>query len=284
MHNVTAAVNDWLAAGAEAVAVATITGTWGSAPWPVGSAMAVAPDGAFAGSVSGGCVEAAVIEAALAMLGGDGRPQRMVFDVADETAWSVGLACGGRLEVEITRLTPDAWRDAAAARLAPPHVILVGAGEIAVVLAKLARAIDRHVTIVDPRRAFATAARFPDADAIVHEAPAAALAALSPTAATAIVVLSHDPKIDDPALEAALRSPAGYIGALGGRATQAARRDRLRAAGWGERDIARIHGPVGLAIGARTPAEIALSVLAEIVAFEHGATGGATARDGVVGG
>ncbi|MCC7020034.1 MAG: XdhC family protein [Ardenticatenales bacterium] len=284
MHNVTAAVTDWLAAGAEAVAVATITGTWGSAPWPVGSAMAVAPDGAFAGSVSGGCVETAVIEAALAMLGGDGRPRRMVFEVADETAWSVGLACGGRLEVEITRLTPDAWRGAAAALPAPPHIILVGAGEIAVVLAKLARAIDRHVTIVDPRRAFATAARFPDADAIVHEAPAAALAALSPTAATAIVVLSHDPKIDDPALEAALQSPAGYIGALGGRATQASRRDRLRAAGWGEHDIARIHGPVGLAIGARTPAEIALSVLAEIVAVEHGAAGGATARDGVVGG
>ena len=282
VHNVTAAVNAWLAAGAASVAMATVTRTWGSAPWPVGSAMAVAPDGAFAGSVSGGCVETAVIEAALAMLGGDGQPRRLAFDVADETAWSVGLACGGRLEVEIVQLTPDAWRDAAASRAAPPHVILVGAGEIAVVLAKLARAVDRRVTVVDPRRAFATAARFPDADAIVHEAPAAALSTLAPTATAAIVVLSHDPKIDDPALDAALRTSAGYIGALGGRASQAARRDRLRAAGWDERAIARIHGPVGLAIGARTPAEIAVSVLAEIIAVERGPAGSADMRDGVV--
>lgn len=269
MHNVTAAVEHWFDAGADAVALATVARTWGSAPLPAGSVMAVAPDGAFAGAVSGGCVEAAVIDAALALLGSDGAPRRLAFDVADETAWSVGLACGGQIEVTLERCTAATW-PAAAARITPPRcVVIVGAGEIAVALARLARAIDRRVVVIDPRRAFAAAARFPGVDAILHDAPAAALAAVAPDAGDAIVVLSHDPKIDDPALGAALRTPAGYIGALGGRVSQAARAERLRAAGWGEGDLARIHGPVGLPIGAKTPAEIAVSILAQIVAVER---------------
>lgn len=272
MHNVTAAVNAWFAAGADAVALATVERTWGSSPLPVGSAMAVAPDGAFAGSVSGGCVEAAVVEAARALLAERGASRRLAFDVADETAWSVGLACGGRLEVTIARLTPDAWLDAERALEPPPLLVLVGAGEIAVVLARLARVIGRRVVVVDPRRAFATAERFPDVDALVHASPATAVAALDVDATAAIVVLSHDPKLDDPALEAALRGPAGYIGALGGRTTQAARRNRLRAAGWAERDLDRIHGPVGLDLGARTPAEIAVSILAQIIAVARAAS------------
>lgn len=371
MHAVAPDITRWFDAGAPAIALATTRRTWGSAPLPVGSAMAIAPDGAFSGSVSGGCVEAAVIHAAVEMLAGDGAPRRMTFDVGDETAWSVGLACGGQLDVWLERWTPAAWQPVARAladaapttltrivggpaalvgrrsldgrvvadgrgdvsdpegmgaaevgygvdvdvdqeadadvdvdgdasmdadmdankgadvaihpadrapverftvTLAPrPRVVIVGAGEIAVALARLATAIDRPVTIVDPRRAFASQDRFPGVEAIRHDGPADALRALAPSVTTAVVILSHDPKIDDPALTAALGSDAGYIGALGGRASQAARRDRLRAAGWGDADIARIHGPVGLSIGAKTPAEIAVSILAEIVATERSA-------------
>ncbi|MEO8084594.1 MAG: XdhC/CoxI family protein [Ardenticatenales bacterium] len=387
MHAVAPDITRWFDAGAPAIALATTLRTWGSAPLPVGSAMAIAPDGAFSGSVSGGCVEAAVIHAAVEMLAGDGAPRRMTFDVGDETAWSVGLACGGQLDVWLERWTSAAWQPVARAladaapttltrivggpaalvgqrsldgrvvadgrgdvsdpegmgaaevgydvdvdseadanadvdhdkdadadvdvdvasdaamdaamdadegadvaihsaastpverftvTLAPrPHVVIVGAGEIAVALAKLAAAIDRPVTIVDPRRAFASQDRFPGVDAIRHDGPADALRAIAPSVTTAVVILSHDPKIDDPALTAALGSDAGYIGALGGRVSQVARRERLSAAGWGDADIARIHGPVGLSIGAKTPAEIAVSILAEIVATERSAGQGA---------
>jgi xanthine dehydrogenase accessory factor len=146
---------------------------------------------------------------------------------------------------------------------APLRMVVVGAVHIAQPLAAMAALAEYAITIVDPRHAFATSERFPGV-ALVRDWPDAALRALGPDARTAVVVLTHDPKLDDPALAVALRSPAFYVGALGSRKTHAARLERLRALGLGEAELARIHAPVGLAIGARSPAEIAVSVLAEV--------------------
>jgi xanthine dehydrogenase accessory factor len=150
-----------------------------------------------------------------------------------------------------------------------PRLVVIGAVHIAQALAPLARLADFAVSVIDPRGAFASAARFPDSD-LVQEWPDRALEASRPDIGTAVVALTHDPKLDDPALAAALRSPAFYIGALGSRKSHARRLDRLRAAGFADTELARIHGPVGLAIGAVSPAEIAISVLAEIIAVRRG--------------
>ncbi|WP_119458447.1 XdhC family protein [Rhodospirillaceae bacterium SYSU D60014] len=149
------------------------------------------------------------------------------------------------------------------------RLILVGAVHIAQALAPMARLAGYAVTVIDPRRSFATEARFPDM-ALLTDWPDEAMERLALDGRTAVVTLTHDPKLDDPALQAALRSPAFYIGALGSRKTHAARLERLRAAGVGDTDLARIHGgPVGLPLGGRSPAEIALSVLAQITTVLH---------------
>lgn len=146
----------------------------------------------------------------------------------------------------------------------PPRLIVVGAVHIAQALAPMASMMGFDVTVVDPRRAFATGERFPNVH-VTQDWPDEALENLKPDAATAIVTLTHDPKLDDPALEAALKSPAFYVGALGSRRTHAKRKERLAEAGIDDRQFARVHGPVGLAIGAKSPAEIAVSILAQIV-------------------
>ncbi|HEY1811051.1 MAG TPA: XdhC/CoxI family protein [Kofleriaceae bacterium] len=293
-----------------AVAIATVVRTWGSSPRPAGSKLAINERGAFVGSVSGGCIEAAVIDEALAIL--RGAPARVLeFGVADEVAWSVGLACGGRVEVYVEPLAEmmvhamsgvlltnlrdgthrlvdattappelgDAVRRALASDRAevvgdgifvepfnpPLRLIVVGAVHVAVPLAQMARLAGFAVTIVEPRAAWATAERFPGG-ALVRAWPDEALRELAPDARTAIVTLTHDPKLDDPALVAALGSPAFYVGCLGSVKTHASRLERLGTAGVAAHDLGRLHGPVGLRIGARSPAEIAVSILAEIVA------------------
>lgn len=157
-------------------------------------------------------------------------------------------------------------------RVYPPPVrlVVVGAVHVAQPLAAMARAAGLAVVVVDPRRAFATEDRFPGVR-LVRSWPAEGLEALAPDRRTAVVTLSHDPKLDDPGLVAALESPAFYVGALGSRRTHARRLDRLREAGVGEDALQRIHGPVGLKVGARTPGEIAVSILAEVVATLRGA-------------
>lgn len=145
----------------------------------------------------------------------------------------------------------------------PLRLILIGAVHIAQPLARMGALAGYDVTVVDPRTSFASEARFPDM-ALVTDWPDEAMAALVPDARTAIVTLTHDPKLDDPALAASLRSPAFYIGALGSKKTHAARVARLAEAGFTDEEIARIHGPVGLAIGAKSPAEIAISIMAQI--------------------
>jgi xanthine dehydrogenase accessory factor len=303
-------------------ALATVVTTWGSSPRPVGSLLAVAEGGAFTGSVSGGCVEGAVVSEADAVIKGAG-PKLLKFGISNEQAWDVGLACGGKVEIlvaplagaeaeiakvadaqraqrgavlatdlasgETTALIEDgkansALADAARSAIAadasrtveiagrkvflnvfapPARMALVGAVHIAQALAPIAVLAGYALTIVDPRSAFATEARFPGV-ALLHDWPDEALAAFKPDRRTAVITLTHDPKLDDPALAAALHSDAFYIGALGSRKTHAARLARLKEQGFGDADIARIHGPVGLAIGAVSPAEVAVSIMAEV--------------------
>ena len=324
----------WLADGERNIALATVLTTWGSAPRKAGAKMAFTAGGAaISGSVSGGCVEGAVIEAGGEVLADD-RPRRLRFGVADETAWGVGLACGGTIEVFVERLdlpsyeaarrwiaggtsgallTAVAGPDAllgdkgivergqavagplAAALDAPtlaladtthaaqrvttaaglelfidpirpaPALVIVGGAHIAVALARLARVLGYRTVVIDPRRAFGSAARFPDVDRLAQAWPDKALAEEPLTAESAVVTLSHDPKIDDPALRAALSSDAFYVGALGSRKTHAARAHRLAALGFDETQLARIHAPIGLDIGADNPEEIALAIMAEVV-------------------
>ena len=324
----------WRAEG-RGVALATVVRTWGSSPRPPGSKLAVDEGGAFVGSVSGGCIEAAVIHDALEVMAA-GASRTLSFGISDETAWEVGLACGGKVEVFVEAVAPErgrglsreildeliaarrepraavlaTWLDGSAhmllaadpalapAELAPavgqavardrgvvveapptavfvePHLpplrlIIVGAVHIAQPLAEMAALAGFAVTIVDPRRAFATEARFPGRT-LVAAWPDEALTRLSPDARTAIVTLTHDPKLDEPALIAALASPAFYVGCLGSPKTHAARQARMSERGVGADALARLHGPVGLRIGARSPAEIAVSILAEIVSTLRG--------------
>jgi xanthine dehydrogenase accessory factor len=323
------AAASWIS-GHQTVAMATVTRTWGSAPRPTGSQMAVREDGAFVGSVSGGCIEGAVIGEAQASLQ-DGKPRNLKFGVSNEDAWAVGLACGGTIEVNVIPvakaperaaiaslnkardekravvlatdlqtghtqlLYPDDGKAGSlddAARTAarrdestsveaegatwfltvfnpPLDLAIIGAVHIAQPLARMAALADYAVRIIDPRTAFATAERFPGV-ALSHEWPDEALAAKPLTARSAIVALTHDPKLDDPALTVALRSPAFYIGALGSKQTHARRLERLKEAGFTDVELARIHGPIGLKIGARSVAEIAVSVLGEMTATLRG--------------
>ena len=307
---------DWSRSGRK-VALATVIRTWGSSPRPVGAQLVIDSDMAFEGSVSGGCVESAVIfEAAEAME--DGTCRRLSFGVSDETAFEVGLACGGEIEVlvepvgvgqgptlpEIEALVaalaaraPVVWevnltdwtrrlipRDPSDAGLEerfrtdrsaldgevfravhnpPLRLVVVGAVHIAQPLVAMARMAGYDVALSDPREGFAAPARFPG-ETFLDGWPDEALAAHGLDQRTAVVTLSHDPKIDTPALQTALGSEAFYIGALGSTRTHAKRVAALTEAGLTQAQIARIDGPVGLDIGAVSPAEIAISIMAEM--------------------
>lgn len=309
-------VRDWMAERHD-VALATVVSTWGSAPRREGSMMAMRTDGTFVGSVSGGCVETAVLEAArTAIDSGEGRLLR--FGVADEDSWEVGLACGGEIEVWVERVGPHLpleamlaarergggatfdldletgqWRDAGDAPpgapgggvsggvfhldVRPPvRVVIVGAVHLAQHLVPMVQAAEYMATVVDARAAFAAEDRFPGAD-LVRAWPDQALDELKLDDRTAVVLLTHDPKFDDPSLRVALESDAFYVGALGSRRTHAKRVARLREAGVPDELLERIHAPIGLDIGARTPGEIAASIVGEIVQ-EVRATHGAGAR------
>jgi len=292
-----AAARSWAPAK---MALATVIATWGSAPRPRGSHMLVHEDGRFEGSVSGGCVEGEVLHAAAETIV-DRQTRRLEYGVADDSAWAVGLPCGGQIEVLVQPLgaggfEPGLIDEIAKARAAgaaltlttelstgdtrigdepgeahfvnrytpPRRLLIVGAVQIAQSLASIARELDVAPTLIDPRGRFLTEERFPGT-ALDDRWPDEAVEALRPDAATAIVTLSHDPKIDDPALIAALRSPAAYIAALGSRRSHAKRIERLTSAGFNEQDLQRIDAPAGLAIGAQGPAEIALSIAAGMV-------------------
>ena len=345
MRNLLPVVERWFSEG-KSVALATVVKVYGSAPQPLGAKMVVSDQGEMAGSVSGGCVESAVVQEALEVLS-SGEPRLIPFGISDDVAWSVGLACGGTIEVFVERLHQNAifqaWADALKAhRLAtlatilngtragqkvlilsqgriatsleddsllstlveqvttvvssyqparltvhttdetldifvdvfppPPKIIVVGAVHIAIPLVTFARELGFRTYVVDARTAFATRERFPHADDLVIGWPEDVLPRLGLDENTYVVVLSHDEKLDNPALKVALEHPVRYVGALGSRKTHARRVAALRKMGVSEDAIARIHAPIGLDIGARRPEEIAVSIIAEIVSVHNGHT------------
>ncbi|MCB8926938.1 MAG: XdhC family protein [Ardenticatenaceae bacterium] len=338
MKDVMDDINRWQAEK-QPVALATVVQTWGSAPRKVGAKMALTPDGRIAGSVSGGCVEGAVFEEGTAALQAN-QPKLLHFGVADETAWDVGLACGGTIEVFVEPLDTavyqfihtliqndeagaaitiirgleellgrklaisrageqvgtlgdaalDAQAIAAEAKAGHPQrvqlsddvevfidtvrpaptLIMVGGVHIAIALTSYAKTLGYRTLVIDPRRAFGSDERFPHVDQLIQAWPDKAFAEVKITPETAVALLTHDPKIDDPALKIILQERPFYIGALGSRKTHAKRVERLRGYGFSDEQIGRIHGPIGLDIGAQTPEEIALSVMAEIVQARSG--------------
>ena len=293
-------------------ALATVVQTWGSAPRRVGSQLAISGAGEIEGSVSGGCVEGAVVAEALDAIS-TGKPVMLEYGVSDGDAFAVGLACGGTIRVLVEPIGPvmplQVLRDLVLARDArvpvayitgkdverrlvrdgfddrfrmdrsgfeedgetfvaihnpPLRLIIVGAVHIAQALVPMARIAGFDPLLIDPRESFGSADRFPG-ETILHDWPDEGVQAYGLDSRTALVLLTHDPKLDDPALEQALKSHAFYIGALGSTRTHAKRVERLRESGFSEAEIGRIHGPVGLDLGAASPAEIAVSILAQML-------------------
>jgi xanthine dehydrogenase accessory factor len=331
-------IEDWLSDGRQ-LSLATVIRTWGSSPRPIGAGMAVTLDGKVAGSVSGGCVEGAVIESAFEVLR-SGKPARLHFGVADDEAWEVGLACGGEIEVYIREfeeadleiwklalnagkafcsglvldggkdylgqdiilledgswLGPDLPSEVHAVMIKAgqenfqggssgiiefnldqdwevflhliepdPTLIIIGGVHIAIPLTRMAEVMGFDVIVIDPRRLFGSQERFPGVKKLLTEWPEPAFKKIEVDSSTAVVMLTHDPKIDDPAIKIALKTPAFYIGALGSKRTHQKRIERLIKDGIEPEGLDRLHAPIGLDIGGGSPQEIALSIISEIV-------------------
>jgi xanthine dehydrogenase accessory factor len=291
MKEIAADLRRWRQRG-EKVALATVVATRGSSPRPVGSRLAISEQGELAGSVSGGCVENEVYEEAQAILAG-AEPRLVSYGISDEQAWSVGLPCGGEIDVFIEQAS---WEEIEPVLDAiergeritvvvgdgllhqeygpPPRLLVFGAVDTTQALCAAAKQLGWHTIVADARGKFATRERIPSADELLVEWPAEVLARVEPDAWTAVVVLTHEDRFDIPALAGALRSEAFYVGALGARRNQDRRRSLLLEEGLDEEEIDRIAGPVGLDIGAETPAETAVSILAEILAIRAGRPGG----------
>src|SRR5690348_1345103 len=301
----------WNEAG-EQIALATVVETWGSSPRPLGSKMAVTRSGKMAGSVSNGCIEGAVFEEAQKVLK-SGEPKIAAFGVADDVAFEVGLACGGHIEVFVQPLDATQKQllrkleadEAATMRTnlitgeaqlvegtppgselarrdgdwfiepfrRPAHLVIVGAIHIAIPLHRLAKVMGYRVTVIDARAKFATKERFPEADSLLVSWPDEGLAKITLDRSTYVVILTHDPKFDLPALRSVLKKDVGYIGAIGSRKTNQNRFDKLRQDGFTEEQIARVHGPIGLDLGSRGAEETALGILAELTAVRFAGSG-----------
>lgn len=300
---VVSAILDWRAAG-RAGALATVVRTFGASPRPPGSLLAIRADGCMVGSVSGGCVDALVRERVLA--GTDRRPHLLRFGDTASDRERLQLPCGSCVEIlmeptppvaalarvqEILQARQRAYRSVRLAdggvevepTTAAPMVacdeamlhcvhgparrlLLIGANDVARFLTQFALALDYDVMVCDPRAEYADP--WPEALApLTREMPDDAVRDYARDAHTAVIALTHDPRLDDLALLDALNSPAFYVGAIGAKVNNDKRRARLLTMGLAPRDIARLHGPVGLTIGSRTPAEIAIAILAELTAI-----------------
>jgi xanthine dehydrogenase accessory factor len=295
------------------VAVATVVATRRSAPRPVGSKLFVSDSGQLEGSVSGGCVESDVVLAAQQVLEG-GPPRLLTYGITDEMAFGIGLPCGGEIDVFVEELTEterpdvtltvvagegvgerlhDPELELAARRRGsshvielegrtvladvtapPPRLFVYGAVDTAEALCRAAKLLGWRTVVADARASFATAERIPSADELILHWPDEALTHVQPDLGTAVVVLTHDDKFDLPLIRGALAGDAFYVGWIGSRRNQERRRGLLRDEGITDDELARISGPSGLDIGAATPSETAVSILAEILAVRAGRPGG----------
>jgi xanthine dehydrogenase accessory factor len=290
----------------ERVVLATVIDTIRSAPRQPGAKMVVREDGTFSGSVSGGCVEADVVERAKQVFAGEDA-RRVHYGVSDGEAWEVGLSCGGEIDVWVEEADPALWREiqslldedgygmlytdtsSGEKRLergvlestglredgvfaevveGPLRVVIFGAAAAAEPLCVYGKQLGWRTTVVDARPALATPERVPSADEIVQAWPDQAADRIDER--TVVVTLSHEERLDVPAIAEALRRNARYVGAIGAKRTQERRRAALLEQGFGEDEIARIHGPAGLDLGGRDPAQVALAIAAEIVAVTSG--------------
>ena len=298
----------WMAAGHQ-VTLATIVRTWGSAPRPVGALLVIRDDGLVSGSVSGGCVEDDLIEKVKVNKVARDQPVVVTYGVTNEEATRWGLPCGGtlelvleplnessgiaelletigkqqlvsrRLEIETGRVTLTAgkWSDMLefdGKVLSTVHgprwrLILIGAAQMTRYLAEMARMLDYQVIVIDPREEYYNAWDMPGLD-VNRGMPDDVIAALNLDGHSAVVALTHDPKLDDLALMEALKSAAFYVGAIGSKKNNDARRTRLKEFDLSDDEIARLHGPVGLYLGSKTPPEIALAIMAEMTAVRYG--------------
>jgi len=340
MFDIVTTLQKWILES-EDIALATVISTWGSSPRATGAKMVIVSNGESVGSVSGGCVEGAVITSGMEVIK-TGQPQLLHYGISDETAWNVGLSCGGEIDIfvrlidwSIIKKLISHWESGERVfnivaiqgpkeiigkeilvlsggdvvqsqtshryneelikiansilmqRKFPespfrldlalgagyfidvikprPTLVIIGGVHIAIALDTFARTLGYQTIIIDPRVSFGNAERFPLAGKIFHSWPEGAFKQLTLTEETAIVVLTHDPKIDDPALELAVKSRAFYIGALGSKATHRNRLERLHENGLSNQSLGKIKGPIGLDIGGKTPEEIALAIMAEIV-------------------
>ncbi|HET9168275.1 MAG TPA: XdhC/CoxI family protein [Actinospica sp.] len=273
MSDLTDRIGAWHTAG-HPYALASIVDVRGSTPLDLGPALAVDGQGRAVGSVSGGCVDAAVYDLCLRVLGSasDG-PLRETYSETDEDDLAPTLVCGGAITIEARRVDPRLEGPPMPDPTDPPRLIVFGAVAFTDALVKLGRLLDYHVTVCDARPVFATRERYPWADEVVVSWPHKYLVETPVDHRTAVCVLTHDERFDLPVLEEALRMPVGYVGAIGSRRTCAQRRARLEALGVPPEHLARLRAPIGLDLGAHTPEEVAVSILAEIIAASRGGSG-----------
>ena len=300
--------SEWVKAGRRVV-MATVIRTWGSAPRPIGALTAIRDDGMVVGSVSGGCIEDdMILQVRSGDLVRD-TPATTKYGVSAEEAKRFGLPCGGTIELVLEPLTKESGLDELLARverhelvarrldmktgrvtigparsndplefdgvtLTTVHgprwrLLIIGAGQLSTFLAQIAQGLDYHVTVCDPREEYAEGWAVPGVQ-FRRGMPDDVVIEMNPDAHSAVVTLTHDPKLDDMALLEALKSPAFYIGAIGSRRNNDARRERLAGFDLSQQEIARLHGPVGLKLGSKTPPEIAIAILAEMTAIRNG--------------
>ncbi len=299
---------EWVDAG-HRVVLATVIRTWGSAPRPIGALSAIRADGLVVGSVSGGCVEDDMIARVRAGTLAENTPATTKYGVSAEEAQRFGLPCGGTLELVLEPLTAASRLDELLARIerhelvmrtldmktARVHIeaaqwtdqlafdgatlttvygprwrlLIIGAGQLTVYLAQMAQALDYQITVCDPREEYTENFALPGVE-LKRGMPDDVVTGMNLDGHSAVVTLTHDPKLDDMALLEALKSPAFYIGAIGSRKNNDARRQRLAEFDLSQAEIARLHGPVGLKIGSKTPPEIAVAILAEMTAIRNG--------------
>jgi xanthine dehydrogenase accessory factor len=298
----------WAEAGHRAT-LGTVVHTWGSAPRPVGAMLVIRDDGQVIGSVSGGCVEDDLIDKVKGRALAVDRPQVVTYGVTQEQATRFGLPCGGTLQIVLepvtaesklkdllavierhelaarfldmetgtVRIEPGKWSDLlefdgkALKTVHGPRwrLLMIGAGQVSRYLALMAQALDYHVTVCDPREEYSEGWDLKDVP-INRGYPDDVVVAMNLDAHCAVVAVTHDPKLDDAALLEALKSPAFYVGALGSKKNNDARRKRLAEFDLAAAEIARLRGPVGLKIGSKTPPEIAVAILAEMTAVRRG--------------